>query len=149
MYFVAFQLSCRNPIGSACCVNEWQFLILQLIFQFNFQFWENQKTVLKKLLDIYQFTDKLPQPNLNTGGRTIFHLLLINGGMTRTHNNKTCKCHGWSCFIFIPNVSYVHVSPGRGYFAGLRVTKCNKATVLLTLTLFQTETLTLTVILTP
>ena len=34
-------------------------------------------------------------------------------------------------------------------FAGLRVTKCNKATVLLTLTLFQTETLTLTVILTP
>jgi hypothetical protein len=28
----------------------------------------------------------------------------------------------------------------RGYFAGLRVTKCNKATVLLTLTLFQTTT---------
>ena len=33
---------------------------------------------------------------------------------------------------------------GRGYFAGLRVTKRNKATVLLTLTLFQTPTLTLT-----
>jgi hypothetical protein len=32
---------------------------------------------------------------------------------------------------------------GRGYFAGLRVTKRNKATVLLTLTLFQTPTLTL------
>jgi hypothetical protein len=31
---------------------------------------------------------------------------------------------------------------GRGYFAGLRVTKRNKATVLLTLTLFQTPTLT-------
>jgi hypothetical protein len=36
---------------------------------------------------------------------------------------------------------------GRGYFVGLRVTKRNKATVLLTLTLFQTPTLTL--ILTP
>jgi hypothetical protein len=36
---------------------------------------------------------------------------------------------------------------GRGYFAGLKVTKRNKATVLLTLTLFQTPTLTL--ILTP
>jgi hypothetical protein len=32
---------------------------------------------------------------------------------------------------------------GRGYFAGLKVTKRNKATVLLTLTLFQTPTLTL------
>jgi hypothetical protein len=32
---------------------------------------------------------------------------------------------------------------GRGYFAGLRVTKRNKATVLLTLTLLQTPTLTL------
>jgi hypothetical protein len=31
---------------------------------------------------------------------------------------------------------------GRGYFAGLRVTKRNKATVLLTLTIFQTPTLT-------
>ena len=31
---------------------------------------------------------------------------------------------------------------GRGYFAGLRVTKRNKATVLLTLTLFKTLTLT-------
>jgi hypothetical protein len=34
--------------------------------------------------------------------------------------------------------------PGRGYFAGLRVTKRNKTTVLLTLTLFQTPTLILT-----
>jgi hypothetical protein len=32
---------------------------------------------------------------------------------------------------------------GRDYFAGLRVTKGNKATVLLTLTLLQTPTLTL------
>jgi hypothetical protein len=31
----------------------------------------------------------------------------------------------------------------RDYFAGLRVTKRNKATVLLTLTIFQTPTLTL------
>jgi hypothetical protein len=31
---------------------------------------------------------------------------------------------------------------GRDYFAGLKVTKRNKATVLLTLTLFQTPTLT-------
>jgi hypothetical protein len=37
---------------------------------------------------------------------------------------------------------------GRNYFAGLRVTKRNKATVLLTLTLLQTPTLTLTLILT-
>jgi hypothetical protein len=37
---------------------------------------------------------------------------------------------------------------GRDYFAGLRVTKRNKATVLLTLTLLQTPTLTLTLILT-
>ena len=37
---------------------------------------------------------------------------------------------------------------GRGYFAGLKVTKRNKATVLLTLTLLQTPTLTLTLILT-
>jgi hypothetical protein len=36
---------------------------------------------------------------------------------------------------------------GRCYFAGLKVTKRNQATVLLTLTLFQTPTLTL--ILTP
>ena len=36
---------------------------------------------------------------------------------------------------------------GRGYFAGLKVTKRNQATVLLRLTLFQTPTLTL--ILTP
>jgi hypothetical protein len=35
---------------------------------------------------------------------------------------------------------------GRGYFAGLRVTKRNKATILLTLTLFQTPTLTLTLL---
>jgi hypothetical protein len=33
---------------------------------------------------------------------------------------------------------------GRDYFAGLRVTKRNKATVLLTLTLLQTPTLILT-----
>ena len=37
---------------------------------------------------------------------------------------------------------------GRDYFAGLRVTKRNKATVLLTLTLLQTSTLTITLILT-
>ena len=37
---------------------------------------------------------------------------------------------------------------GRDYFAGLRVTKRNKATVLLTLTLLPTPTLTLTPILT-
>ena len=41
-----------------------------------------------------------------------------------------------------------HDSEGRGYFAGLRVTKRNKATVLLTLTLFQTPTLTLILTLT-
>jgi hypothetical protein len=34
----------------------------------------------------------------------------------------------------------------RGYYAGIRVTKRNKATVLLTLTLFQTPTLTLTLL---
>jgi hypothetical protein len=34
--------------------------------------------------------------------------------------------------------------PGRDYFAGLKVTKRNKATVLLTLALLQTPTLTLT-----
>jgi hypothetical protein len=39
------------------------------------------------------------------------------------------------------------VLPGRDYFAGLRVTKRNKATVLLTLTLLQTPTLTITLIL--
>jgi hypothetical protein len=33
---------------------------------------------------------------------------------------------------------------GRDYFAGLKVTKRNKATVLLTLTLLQTPTLTIT-----
>jgi hypothetical protein len=37
---------------------------------------------------------------------------------------------------------------GRDYFAGLKVTKRNKATVLLALTLLQTPTLTLTLILT-
>ena len=37
---------------------------------------------------------------------------------------------------------------GRDYFAGLRVTKRNKATVLLTLTLLQTPTLTLILTLT-
>jgi hypothetical protein len=41
---------------------------------------------------------------------------------------------------------FMNVNHGRGYFAGLRVTKRNKATVLLTLTLFQTPTLTLTII---
>ena len=53
--------------------------------------------------------------------------------------------------------AFVHEFPvqdipiGRDYFAGLRVTKRNKATVLLTLTLLQTPTLTLTLtlILTP
>jgi hypothetical protein len=39
-------------------------------------------------------------------------------------------------------ILYPHVLIGRGNFAGLRVTKRNKATVLLTLTLFQTPTLT-------
>jgi hypothetical protein len=43
------------------------------------------------------------------------------------------------------NMRIIH---GRDYFAGLRVTKRNKATVLLTLTLLQTPTLTLTRILT-
>jgi hypothetical protein len=38
----------------------------------------------------------------------------------------------------------IPVVTGRDYFADLRVTKRNKATVLLTLTLFQTPTLTLT-----
>ena len=38
----------------------------------------------------------------------------------------------------------IPVVTGRDYFAGLIVTKRNKATVLLTLTLFQTPTLTLT-----
>jgi hypothetical protein len=44
----------------------------------------------------------------------------------------------------------VNTSVGRGYFAGLRVTKRNKATVLLTLTLtlFQAPTLTLNLTLT-
>jgi hypothetical protein len=42
----------------------------------------------------------------------------------------------------------LNIIVGRGYFAGLRVTKRNKATVLLTLTLFQTPTLTPTLILT-
>jgi hypothetical protein len=37
---------------------------------------------------------------------------------------------------------------GRDYLAGLRVTKRNKGTVLLTLTLLQTPTLTITIILT-
>jgi hypothetical protein len=37
---------------------------------------------------------------------------------------------------------------GRGYFAGLRVTKRRKATALPTLTLFQTLTLTQIIILT-
>jgi hypothetical protein len=37
---------------------------------------------------------------------------------------------------------------GRDYFAGLRVTKRNKATVLLTQTLLQTPTLTLILTLT-
>jgi hypothetical protein len=37
---------------------------------------------------------------------------------------------------------------GRDYFAGLRVTKRNKATGLLILTLLQTPTLTITLILT-
>jgi hypothetical protein len=37
---------------------------------------------------------------------------------------------------------------GRGYFAGLRVTKRKKATVLLTVALFQTPTLIPTLILT-
>jgi hypothetical protein len=37
---------------------------------------------------------------------------------------------------------------GRDYFAGLRVTKRNKATALLTLTLLQTPTLTLILTLT-
>ena len=40
-------------------------------------------------------------------------------------------------------VLHVHALFGRDYFAGLSVTKCNKATVLLTLTLLQTPTLTL------
>jgi hypothetical protein len=41
-----------------------------------------------------------------------------------------------------------YISSGKDYFAGLKVTKRNKATVLLTLTLLQTPTLTLTLILT-
>jgi hypothetical protein len=43
-----------------------------------------------------------------------------------------------------PSASCVADIYGRDYFAGLRVTKRNKATVLLTLTLLQTPTLTLT-----
>ena len=45
---------------------------------------------------------------------------------------------------YAPNISKMAnvCKIGRGYFAGLRVTKRNKATVLLTLTLFQTPTLT-------
>ena len=41
-----------------------------------------------------------------------------------------------------------HARSGRDYFAGLKVTKRDKGTVLLRLTLLQTPTLTLTRILT-
>ena len=52
--------------------------------------------------------------------------------------------------LFDQNGAFIrlHVFMGRDYFAGLKVTKRNKATVLLTLTLLQTPTLTLTLILT-
>jgi hypothetical protein len=44
--------------------------------------------------------------------------------------------------------NYINSMSRRGYFAGLRVTERNKATVLLTLTLLQTPTLTLILALT-
>jgi hypothetical protein len=53
--------------------------------------------------------------------------------------------------VKLPNASLHHTPlmfSGRDYFAGLKVTKRNKATVLLTLTLLQTPTLTLTTNLT-
>jgi hypothetical protein len=46
------------------------------------------------------------------------------------------------------NMHGVHEYRGRDYFAGLRVTKRKKGTVLLTLTLLQTPTLTLILTLT-
>ena len=45
--------------------------------------------------------------------------------------------------LFVIALSF---NKGRDYFAGLKVTKRNKATVLLTLSLLQTPTLTLTLI---
>ena len=53
------------------------------------------------------------------------------------------------CSIFkFESFNTARIRRGRDYFAGLKVTKRNKATVLLTLTLLQTPTLTLTLILT-
>ena len=59
------------------------------------------------------------------------------------------KC-SWLLYIFECLFNLYNFFAGRDYFAGLKVTKRNKATVLLTLTLtlLQTPTLTLTLILT-
>jgi hypothetical protein len=51
-------------------------------------------------------------------------------------------------FFQTENLSANHILQGRDYFAGLRVTKRDKATGLLILTLLQIPTLTITLILT-
>jgi hypothetical protein len=53
--------------------------------------------------------------------------------------------HAFQLILFLQHTWHVLIiNVVRGYFAGLRVTKRNEATVLLTLTLFQTPTLILT-----
>ena len=63
------------------------------------------------------------------------------GGKMRIQLTTLKKTH---LLIFYRNDSIKVSFDGRGYFSGLRVTKRNKAMVLLTLTLLQTPTLTLT-----
>jgi hypothetical protein len=79
---------------------------------------------------------------------SIYGINVIIYSATTTRNTYCVKTA--CCVTIATNVfsKYVPQLKGRGYFAGLRVTKRNKATVLLTLTLFQTPTLTLTLILT-
>ena len=75
-------------------------------------------------------------------------------------SKTTANCYNSFChFYFILSVNrsqrpliyhpgHSANSSGRDYFAGLKVTKRNKASVLLTLTLLQTPTLTLILTLT-
>jgi hypothetical protein len=73
----------------------------------------------------------------------ISELYTVHGRLTSVREEIKKRSQRWRILK-----AFLRVILGRDYFAGLRVTKRNKATVLLTLTLLQTSTLTLTLILT-
>ena len=113
-------------IQKTVCLDQWFFLI-KLVSRFNSTVIIYHDIHLEALLHQYLWI-------------IIHHTLQY----TMPTPGPTIAKKIWQYKFWLVETSCIFIILGRGYFAGLRVTKPNKATVLLTLTQFQTPNSTLT-----